>query len=100
MQASTRCLRQVKENKERAKIYLSSKNIEILDKELQENFNISIEDFKNQDNQKILTKNVEIRKYKMPKLSELYAFLYNDDYDKFHSADGDVLALLKCLKKI
>jgi hypothetical protein len=68
LQASTRCLRQVKENKERAKIYLSSENIEILDKELQENFNISIEDFKNQDNQKILTKDVEIRKYKIPKL--------------------------------
>ena len=32
LQASTRCLRQVKANKERAKIYLSSKNIEILDK--------------------------------------------------------------------
>ncbi len=63
LQASTRCLRQVKENKERAKIYLSSKNIEILDKELQENFNISIGDFGSEDNSKIIEKKVFIRKY-------------------------------------
>jgi type III restriction enzyme len=68
LQASTRCLRQVKENKERAKIYLSSKNIEILDKELQENFNISIGDFGSEDNSKIIEKKAFIRKYQMPKL--------------------------------
>lgn len=68
LQASTRCLRQVKENKERAKIYLSSKNIEILDKELQENFNISIGDFGGADTSKIKEKKAFIRKYQMPKL--------------------------------
>jgi len=68
LQASTRCLRQVKENNERAKIYLSSRNIEILDKELQENFNISINEFRNEDNVKIIEKKAIIRKYKMPKL--------------------------------
>jgi len=40
------------------------------------------------------------KKYKMPKLCELYQYLYNEEYDKFHSADGDVLALLRCLKKL
>lgn len=68
LQASTRCLRQVRENKERAKIYLSSKNIEILDKELQENFNISIGEFSKEDTNKIIEKKAFVRKYKMPKL--------------------------------
>jgi hypothetical protein len=68
LQASTRCLRQVRENKERAKIYLSSKNIEILDKELQENFNISIGEFSKEDTNNIIEKKAFVRKYKMPKL--------------------------------
>ncbi len=68
LQASTRCLRQVKENKARAKIYLSNKNIEILDRELRENFNISIDDFSKPDANKIIEKKAIIRKYQMPKL--------------------------------
>jgi hypothetical protein len=88
LQASTRCLRQVKENKERAKIYLSSKNIEILDKELQENFNISIGDFSKEDADKPITKKAFIRKYQMPKLEII------KEINKVVRDDGGVKKLL------
>tara|TARA_R110000787_G_scaffold258054_2_gene363253 strand:- start:2453 stop:5074 length:2622 start_codon:yes stop_codon:yes gene_type:complete len=68
LQASTRCLRQVQDNQEKAKIYLSKKNVNILDKELKENFNISIGDLDNLDNLKIKTEISFVRKYQMPKL--------------------------------
>lgn len=92
LQASTRCLRQVKENKERAKIYLSSKNIEILDKELQENFNISIGDFGNEDNSKIIEKKVFIRKYQMPKLEIIR------EVKKIVRSDGELQKLISLSK--
>ena len=65
---------------ERAKIYLSSKNIEILDKELQENFNISIGDFGSEDNSKIIEKKAFIRKYQMPKLEIIIPVLMPSRY--------------------
>jgi DNA polymerase III epsilon subunit-like protein len=40
------------------------------------------------------------KKYKMPKLVELYNYFYGCDFDDAHSADGDVKALLKCLMKM
>ena len=92
LQASTRCLRQVKENKERAKIYLSSKNIEILDKELQENFNISIGDFGSEDNSKIIEKKVFIRKYQMPKLEIIR------EVKKVVRSDGELQKLISLSK--
>jgi DNA polymerase III epsilon subunit-like protein len=42
----------------------------------------------------------KIKKYKMPKLSELYQYCYDNMFDGAHSADGDVRALLKILAKI
>lgn len=36
--------------------------------------------------------------YKMPKLCELYKYYYEKDFENAHSADGDVKALLECLK--
>lgn len=68
LQASTRCLRQVQDNQEKAKIYLSKKNAGILNKELKENFNISIVDLDDLANSKIKTEISFVRKYQMPKL--------------------------------
>jgi len=38
------------------------------------------------------------KKYKMPKLSELYKYFYGKDFENAHSADGDVKALLEIMK--
>ena len=40
------------------------------------------------------------KRYKMPKLSELYVYYYGREFENQHSADGDVKALLEILKKI
>jgi len=40
------------------------------------------------------------KNYKMPKLCELYKFLYGYDFENAHSADGDVKALLECMIKL
>ena len=40
------------------------------------------------------------KKYKMPKLSELYVYYYGKEFENQHSADGDVKALLEIMKKI
>jgi len=42
----------------------------------------------------------QAKKYKMPKLVELYRHFYGCDFDDAHSADGDVKALLKCLVRM
>ena len=49
LQASTRCLRQVKGNTRTAKIFLDTKNSTILDKELQENFGTTLGELRTQD---------------------------------------------------
>ena len=41
-----------------------------------------------------------INKFKMPKLKELHNFLYGTEHEDQHSASGDVLAIMNCLKKI
>ena len=46
------------------------------------------------------TGNTVIKKYKMPKLVELYKFLYGCEFQGQHRADGDVMALLQCLNKM
>ncbi len=67
LQASTRCLRQVKGNTHTAKIFLDTKNSTILDKELQENFGTTLGELRKQD-----TETEEfafrIRKPDLPKL--------------------------------
>ncbi len=68
LQASTRCLRQVIGNNKKAKIYLSTKNTTILNKELKENFNMDISDLQRSDNEKIKEETVFIRKPNPPKL--------------------------------
>lgn len=49
LQASTRCLRQVKDNTRTAKIFLDTKNSTILDKELQANFGTTLGELRKQD---------------------------------------------------
>ncbi len=67
LQASTRCLRQVKGNTQTAKIFLDTKNSAILDKELQANFGTTLGELRTQD---VETEEValRIRKTDLPKL--------------------------------
>ena len=67
LQASTRCLRQVKGNTHTAKIFLDMKNSTILDKELQANFGTTLGELRKQDAE---TEEValRIRKTDLPKL--------------------------------
>ena len=46
---------------------------------------------------KILGKN---RRYKWPKLTELYKHLFNEEFDGAHDAINDVKATLECYKKL
>jgi type III restriction enzyme len=67
LQASTRCLRQVKGNNHKARIYLSTKNQLVLDKALKENFHTSLHDLSRVEanmEEQVLT----IKKSDMPKL--------------------------------
>ena len=67
LQASTRCLRQVKGNTRTAKIFLDTKNSTILDRELQANFGTTLGELHTQDAE---TEEVvlRIRKPDLPKL--------------------------------
>ena len=44
--------------------------------------------------------NKKTKRYKMPKLSELYVYYYGKEFENQHSADGDVKALLEIIKKM
>lgn len=51
LQATMRCLRQITDEQQTARIYLSKENLDILNNELEKNFKISIEEFeKSKDN--------------------------------------------------
>ena len=67
LQASTRCLRQVDGNTHPARIFLDTKNRDILDKQLAENFGTSIRELRGQDSdtEEVV---IRIRKTEMPKL--------------------------------
>ncbi len=67
LQASTRCLRQVKGNTHTAKIFLDRKNSAILDRELQANFGTTLGELRAQDAE---TQDIalRIRKPDLPKL--------------------------------
>ena len=67
LQASTRCLRQIEDNTRPARIFLDTKNKDILDKELQDNFGTSIRELSGQDTEKEEVI-VRIRKTELPKL--------------------------------
>ena len=67
LQAATRCLRQVPGNTHSAKIFLDEGNTNILNRQLQENFNENLDDlrFATEDKQTII---VRILKTELPKL--------------------------------
>jgi type III restriction enzyme len=66
LQTSCRCLREVDDSsKEKALIYLEPGNYETLDNELKENYNLSIDDLKLQDEMAVP---VRVRKSKLGKL--------------------------------
>ena len=67
LQASTRCLRQVPENKQTATVYIEAKNQRTLDKELKETFALSLSEL-NRVDQEIKTQILEINKIKYPAL--------------------------------
>ena len=65
LQASTRCLRQIPENKQTATIYIEAKNQRTLDKELKETFALSLSEL-NKVEQKTETQILEIKKTEYP----------------------------------
>ena len=69
LQAATRCLRQIPENDIPARIYLSQKNAQVLDQQLQENYGENIEKIQEHKN-KFIEKTVTLIKYddKLPQL--------------------------------
>ncbi len=67
LQASTRCLRQVAGNTHPARIFLDTKNSNILDKELQENFGTTLGELRTQDTETVDVV-IRIRKTELPKL--------------------------------
>jgi type III restriction enzyme len=58
LQATMRCLRSIEPKQQTGQVFLSDENIKILDAELQENFKISLDEFKNSGKDKNL---VEVR---------------------------------------
>lgn len=77
LQATMRCLRAIGSVQERANVYLSEENMEILEDELQQNFRMSIDDFSNKDSSnlpykvKLLPPPVKIKVNRKKKLYEL-----------------------------
>ena len=72
LQASTRCLRQTEGNTHPAKVFLDTKNRDALDRNLQENFDININELHRQDteSQEVV---LRIRKTDLPKLKITYS---------------------------
>ncbi|MEO7864096.1 MAG: DEAD/DEAH box helicase family protein, partial [Nitrospirales bacterium] len=67
LQAATRCLRQVPGNKTKARVYLSSDNFTILDKQLQETYGETIADL-NRTGQETRHARIVLRKLNLPPL--------------------------------
>ena len=100
LQATMRCLRQITDVQQRATVYLSKENMEILDNELQQNFRISIDEIKNlnktKDKEEIIVKvKKPLRKLKLKRIRHNYKQekisykdsinfeLENQDYSKY-----------------
>jgi hypothetical protein len=62
LQAATRCLRQVTGNTRKARVYLSSDNVGILDRQLQENYGERLNDLMNRAQQATGTAKLVVRK--------------------------------------
>jgi len=101
LQATCRCLRQVPGNKIKARVYLSSDNRSILDRQLQETYGESVNDLTRTLSRGLKT-TIKLRKLDIPPLvvKELVrTIVRKDDPNKMISlnklSDTEVLALLK-----
>ncbi|MCK4358298.1 MAG: DEAD/DEAH box helicase family protein [Candidatus Cloacimonetes bacterium] len=65
LQAASRCLRQIRENTHKAKIYLSKKNVKILDSQLKETFGETLQEL-NLASQNIRKGRLVLRKTEIP----------------------------------
>lgn len=65
LQAASRCLRQIRENTHKAKIYLSKKNVKILDSQLKETFGETLQEL-NSASQNIIKGRLVLRKTEIP----------------------------------
>ncbi|RZV39157.1 MAG: restriction endonuclease subunit R [Candidatus Acidulodesulfobacterium acidiphilum] len=68
LQAASRCLRQIPNNTKKAKIYLSQKNVSILDNQLQETYGESLNDI-NLQSSELISIRLTIRKTKVQPIS-------------------------------
>lgn len=68
LQAASRCLRQIPNNTQKAKIYLSQKNVNILDNQLQETYGESLSDI-NMQSSELIPVRLTIRKTKIQPIS-------------------------------
>jgi len=67
LQAATRCMRQIPDNKKKARVYLSSDNFSVLDRQLQETYGETIADL-NRASQDSRRAKILLRKINMPPL--------------------------------
>lgn len=74
LQATMRCLRKITDEQQRATVYLSKENMEILDDELKKNFRTSINDLTNKPDKK--RKKVPVRVVEPPKTIKMKRLHY------------------------
>lgn len=75
LQATMRCLRQITDVQQKATVYLSKENMEILDDELKQNFRVSIEEInkiKNDEKEEVTVKVRKIKKIKLKRIKHNY----------------------------
>ena len=81
LQSTMRCMRQITDEQQRAHIYLSKENYEVLDDELNKNFNISIEELKESkgDKQNYFVKIIPpVKMLKLEEIKKTYDLVEKD----------------------
>jgi type III restriction enzyme len=68
LQASTRCLRYLEDNKQNATIYISASNAKILNKELEDNYDTNLNNLNKTPQEKLIEQKIELKKYPLPKI--------------------------------
>ena len=85
LQATMRCLRSVDPKQQTAKIYLSKANLDILDKELQKNFRIDLEEFKGLGSNKIPRKThvrKPLKEIQISQTKKLYSLKFKNSVER------------------
>lgn len=80
LQATMRCLRKITDEQQRATVYLSKENMDILDDELKKNFRTSIEELTNKSDKK--RKKVPVRVIEPPKTIKMKRLHYEYSIEK------------------